>query len=334
MSASSKITIGPLPPSSSMTCLPAARRATERPVSVEPTNPTPAIKGWPAIRKYSMASPTSPTASALYGLPWSRLSQWASSSRRLSITSAIRCNNVARSKAPSEAMAGRARYAASTARLASARVPLGNWAITSPLAGLLASKVSPPSDSTHRPSTNILSVSTLSATFIPLPPVDSDPGVENRVSAHLDERLELFIDARVDSRILVVGEELFPLLVRHLVRGARSHPLPAVIVFGRGNPWPIETGPVVAHRMLGTQVMTAGTDFTDPVHREPFIVEGDPPGEDPLEHAQGFHVDDEFLIGRQQRTFQPARGVKDEVNPTHHRGPHAHHRLVGRLRIR
>ena len=49
MSASSKMTIGPLPPSSSITCLPAARRATERPVSVEPTKPTPAVSGWPAI---------------------------------------------------------------------------------------------------------------------------------------------------------------------------------------------------------------------------------------------------------------------------------------------
>src|SRR2546425_10148122 len=32
-----------------MTCLPAARRATERPVSVDPTKPTPAVSGWPAI---------------------------------------------------------------------------------------------------------------------------------------------------------------------------------------------------------------------------------------------------------------------------------------------
>src|SRR5438132_4993758 len=32
-----------------MICLPAARRATERPVSVEPTKPTPATRGWPAI---------------------------------------------------------------------------------------------------------------------------------------------------------------------------------------------------------------------------------------------------------------------------------------------
>src|SRR5690348_5661409 len=119
------------------------------------------------------------------------------------MTSPIRCNSVARSKAPSEAIAGRARYAASTARLASARVPFGKWAITSPVAGLRASKVSPPSESTQRPLTNIFSVSTLSATFT-LFLLDSDRGVENRIFADLDERLELFIDPRVDSRIFIV----------------------------------------------------------------------------------------------------------------------------------
>src|SRR5260370_14537978 len=53
-SASANTTIGPLPPSSSITCLPAARRATEAPVSVEPTNPTPYRSGGPA--------PSSPTS--------------------------------------------------------------------------------------------------------------------------------------------------------------------------------------------------------------------------------------------------------------------------------
>ncbi len=41
--------IGPLPPISSMVCFPAARLATRCPVSVEPTKPTPATRGWPAI---------------------------------------------------------------------------------------------------------------------------------------------------------------------------------------------------------------------------------------------------------------------------------------------
>src|SRR6266581_360814 len=54
MSASPKMIIGPLPPSSSITCLPAARRATDAPVAVEPTNPTPSTSGWPAT-----SSPTS-----------------------------------------------------------------------------------------------------------------------------------------------------------------------------------------------------------------------------------------------------------------------------------
>ena len=48
-SASANTMIGPLPPSSSIRCFPAARRATDAPVSVEPTNPTPFTSGWPAI---------------------------------------------------------------------------------------------------------------------------------------------------------------------------------------------------------------------------------------------------------------------------------------------
>ena len=54
MSASPKMIIGPLPPSSSITCLPAARRATDAPVAVDPTNPTPSTSGCPAT-----SSPTS-----------------------------------------------------------------------------------------------------------------------------------------------------------------------------------------------------------------------------------------------------------------------------------
>src|SRR5205823_8280395 len=54
MSASANTTWGPLPPSSSITCLPAARLATDAPVSVEPTKPTPSTSGWPAT-----SSPTS-----------------------------------------------------------------------------------------------------------------------------------------------------------------------------------------------------------------------------------------------------------------------------------
>src|SRR5215469_2426976 len=52
-SASSSMTIGPLPPSSSSWVLPAARAATLPPVSTEPTKPTPATSGWPTT-----ASPT------------------------------------------------------------------------------------------------------------------------------------------------------------------------------------------------------------------------------------------------------------------------------------
>ncbi len=62
---------------------------------------------------------------------------------------ATRCSSAARSKAPSEAIDARAAEAASSARTASARVPFGNLAITSPVAGLVASNVSPLSESTQ-----------------------------------------------------------------------------------------------------------------------------------------------------------------------------------------
>src|SRR6516164_6678871 len=52
-SASSRITMGPLPPSSSSCVLPAARAATLAPVVTEPMKPTACTPGWPAT-----ASPT------------------------------------------------------------------------------------------------------------------------------------------------------------------------------------------------------------------------------------------------------------------------------------
>src|SRR5215469_5860952 len=52
-SASSRITMGPLPPSSRSCVLPAARAATLAPVATEPMNPTARTPGWPAT-----ASPT------------------------------------------------------------------------------------------------------------------------------------------------------------------------------------------------------------------------------------------------------------------------------------
>src|SRR5215467_8511148 len=52
-SASSRITIGPLPPSSRSWVLPAARAATLAPVATDPMKPTPCTPGWPAT-----ASPT------------------------------------------------------------------------------------------------------------------------------------------------------------------------------------------------------------------------------------------------------------------------------------
>ena len=66
-----------------MTCLPAARRATERPVSVEPTKPTPAIKGWPAISSPTtdpgpvtrLMAPTGRSASARHSISFTEIAE-------------------------------------------------------------------------------------------------------------------------------------------------------------------------------------------------------------------------------------------------------------------
>src|SRR5450759_3516960 len=121
------------------------------------------------MRKYSAASSTSPSASAKSGLPWSSVSRWPSSSRRFSMASAMRCRRFERSKPFSAAIAERALWAASTARFASARVPFGTWAITSPVAGLVASNSCPLSDSVHLPSTNIFRTERATSMVISLP---------------------------------------------------------------------------------------------------------------------------------------------------------------------
>src|SRR6266568_4803668 len=76
MSASAKTTCGPLPPSSSITCLPAARLATEAPVSVEPTKPTPSTSACPATSSPTsapgpvtrLATPAGKSASAMHSI--------------------------------------------------------------------------------------------------------------------------------------------------------------------------------------------------------------------------------------------------------------------------
>src|SRR2546428_10846587 len=102
-------------------------------------------------------------------------------------------------------------------------------------------------------------------------PASSDSRVQYRVFAHFDERFELLIDCRVDARVLVVSQELLPFLVGHLVRGARSHPLPAVIVFGRGHPRPVAAGPVMPHGVFGALPASAGADLSDSVPAAAFV---------------------------------------------------------------
>src|SRR5438477_217490 len=76
MSASANTTCGPLPPSSSITCLPAALLATDAPVSVEPTKPTPSTSACPATSSPTsapgpvtrLATPAGKSASAMHSI--------------------------------------------------------------------------------------------------------------------------------------------------------------------------------------------------------------------------------------------------------------------------
>ena len=53
------------------------------------------------------------------------------------------------------------------------------------------------------------------------------------------------------------------------------------------------------HRVLGPQVVATGTNFADPVHGKPLVIERDAATQDPLEHSQCLDVDDEFFVRRQ-----------------------------------
>src|SRR2546427_794563 len=85
--------------------------------------------------------------------------------------------------------------------------------------------------------------------------------------------------AAIDARALVVGKQLLPFLVGDLVRGSGTHSLPPIVVFRRGNPGTVEAGPVMAHGVLGPEVVPAGADLTDAIHGESLVVEGDALGQ-------------------------------------------------------
>src|SRR5207249_5031731 len=120
----------------------------------------------------------------------------------------------------------------------------------------------------------------------------SDPGMQDGVLADLDEGLKLCVDTRIDARIGVVLEQLFPFFVRDPVGGPRTVPLPAVEVLGRGDPGPVKAGPVMPHGVLGAEMMPSRADLANPVHGESFVVERDAATQDPLEHPQRLDVDD------------------------------------------
>ena len=91
-----------------------------------------------AILKYSASSSTSSKASAASGLPWSRVSARASSSRRAPMPAMTLSHQPARSNADALAHAGQAAAAARTASSTSAGLATATVANVSPDDGLTA----------------------------------------------------------------------------------------------------------------------------------------------------------------------------------------------------
>src|SRR5215467_9886613 len=89
----------------------------------------------------------------------------------------------------------------------------------------------------------------------------SDCGMLDLLSALRHELLQLLVDRRVDARVFVVGQHPLPLLVRDPVGGPGAEPVPTVEVLRRRDQRPVEAGPVVTQRVLGTQEVATRADF-------------------------------------------------------------------------
>jgi hypothetical protein len=101
------------------------------------------------------------------GFPTLSDSSFASSSPFSSITFASASSSSMRSLGVFSCHSDQAFFAASTARSTSASVPFGTSAMTSPVAGLSTSIVSPPVASTHSPPTKFFCCITVTAIALP-----------------------------------------------------------------------------------------------------------------------------------------------------------------------
>ena len=108
-----------------------------------------------AIRQYSTSSSTSSNASARSGLPWSSVSVRARlvAARLDQVADRVHLRRALERGQPRPAVGGAARRV--DRALASPRSPCGTVAITSPVAGLVASNVSPLALGCQLPPTNI-----------------------------------------------------------------------------------------------------------------------------------------------------------------------------------
>src|SRR5207245_5206570 len=84
----------------------------------------------------------------------------------------------------------------------------------------------------------------------------SRDGMLDRFLADGNEALQLLVNARVNAGVLVVGQQLLPLLVGHLVGSAGAHPIPAVVILSGGDHRAVVAIPEVAVGVVGRQAMS------------------------------------------------------------------------------
>src|SRR6266446_2643130 len=88
-----------------------------------------------------------------------------------------------------------------------------------------------------------------------------------------DELPQLLVNARVDAGIGILLEHLLPARGSNHVSRLCTHAIPAVEVFGRRDPGPVETGPVVAQRVLGPEEVAPRPYLPHGIHRKRLLVD-------------------------------------------------------------
>ena len=147
-----------------------------------------------------------------------------------------------------------------------------------------------------------------------------------------DESVDRLGDRRVHRRLLVLGEELLPDPVGPFRGGPRAVRLPRLEVAPVGQERPVERRLVALERVGRAEEVAARPDLGDRVDAQRRLVDHDRL-EHLGDHLQDLRVDDELLERGGEAALEPAGALVEQVHPAHHRAPHGHLGLVGRLGV-